>query len=113
MNGSALAGPGGAGSVETIDADLKASLPLIGGKIEKAAAPPIEEAIDIEAATVKEWLARWLTPAPSHAGVPRQHLAQWNEIHGSFLQISFLVACARPAGAAPRRAAGSDQPMCG
>ena len=26
-------------------------MPLIGGKIEKAAAPPIEEAIDIEAQT--------------------------------------------------------------
>jgi hypothetical protein len=50
--------PGGSGSVETLDADLKAGIPLIGGKIEKAAAPPIEEAITIEAQTAHEWLAR-------------------------------------------------------
>lgn len=48
----------GAGSTEVLDADLKASLPLIGGKIEKAAAPPIEDAITIETRTATEWLAR-------------------------------------------------------
>jgi hypothetical protein len=50
--------PGGAGSIGTVDAELKAKMPLIGGKIEKAAAAPIEEAIEIEAATAQEWLAR-------------------------------------------------------
>ena len=58
LNGTLALAPGGAGTVEKLDAELKAKVPLIGGKIEKAAAPPIEEAIDIEAATVKEWLAR-------------------------------------------------------
>jgi hypothetical protein len=58
MSGSLSLAPGGAGSVETIDADLKASLPLIGGKIEKAAAPSVEDAIAIEHRVAQEWLAR-------------------------------------------------------
>jgi hypothetical protein len=58
LNGTVALAPGGAGTVEKLDAELKAKVPLIGGKIEKAAAAPIEEAIDIEATTVKVWLAR-------------------------------------------------------
>jgi hypothetical protein len=48
----------GTGSVERLDSELKAKLPLIGGKIEKAAAPPIEAAIAIEHRTAQEWLSR-------------------------------------------------------
>jgi hypothetical protein len=48
--------PGGAGTVQHIDADLKARVPFIGGKIEKAAAPPIEAAIEIEHSTGVKWL---------------------------------------------------------
>ncbi|GAA2739257.1 DUF2505 domain-containing protein [Pedococcus aerophilus] len=58
LNGKLALAPGGPGSIEHLDAELKAKVPLIGGKIEKAAAKPIEEAIAIEASTVKEWLAR-------------------------------------------------------
>ena len=58
LKGTLMLAPGAAGSVETLDAELKAKVPLIGGKIEKAAAPPIEEAIDIEGQTAMEWLAR-------------------------------------------------------
>ena len=58
LTGTLAIAPGGAGTVEQLDAELKARVPLIGGKIEKAAAPPIEEAIDIEATTAQEWLAR-------------------------------------------------------
>ena len=58
LKGTLALGPGGPGSVEKLDADLKASIPLIGGKIEKAAAPPIEDAIRIESKTAAEWLAR-------------------------------------------------------
>jgi hypothetical protein len=50
--------PGGAGSLEILDSELKAKVPLIGGKIEKAAAPPIEAAIDIEHTVAQEWLSR-------------------------------------------------------
>jgi hypothetical protein len=48
--------PGGAGTVQYISADLKAHVPLLGGKIEKAAAPPIEAAIEIEHQTGVKWL---------------------------------------------------------
>ena len=58
LKGTLSLTPAGAGSVEAIDADLKASVPLIGGKIEKAAAPPVEDAISIEQRVAQEWLAR-------------------------------------------------------
>jgi hypothetical protein len=58
LKGTLMLAPGGGGTVERLDAELKARVPLIGGKIEKAAAPPIEEAIDIEAQTAAKWLVR-------------------------------------------------------
>jgi hypothetical protein len=59
LKGTLMLAPGrGGGTVETLEAELKAKVPLIGGKIEKAASPPIEEAIDIEAQTAAEWLRR-------------------------------------------------------
>jgi Protein of unknown function (DUF2505) len=48
--------PAGRGSLESVDADLKAKIPLIGGKIEKAAAPAIESAISVERETGQAWL---------------------------------------------------------
>ena len=58
LKGKLALSPSGTGSVEKVDADLKASIPLVGGKIEKAAAPPIEDAIRIESETAASWLAR-------------------------------------------------------
>ena len=58
LQGTMMLAPGGGGTVQTIEAELKAKVPLIGGKIEKAAAPPIEDAIDIEALTAAKWLKR-------------------------------------------------------
>jgi hypothetical protein len=58
MKGKLSLKPSSGGTTEVLDADLKAGIPLIGGKIEKAAAPPIEEAITIETQTATEWLAR-------------------------------------------------------
>lgn len=58
LKGALSLSPSGAGTVEVLESELKAKVPLIGGKIEKAAAPPIEEAIAIEHETAKEWLAR-------------------------------------------------------
>ncbi|MGG5260807.1 DUF2505 domain-containing protein [Phycicoccus avicenniae] len=40
--------PDGAGSAEVLDAELKANVPFVGGKIEKAAAEPINAAIGVE-----------------------------------------------------------------
>ena len=58
LRGTLSLRPGGAGTIETLDSELKAKVPLIGGKIEKAAAPPIEAAISVEQETALEWLAR-------------------------------------------------------
>ena len=46
----------GRGSLESVDANLKAKIPLLGGKIEKAAAPAIESAISVERETGQTWL---------------------------------------------------------
>ena len=50
--------PAGQGSLESVDANLKAKIPLIGGKIEKAAAPAIESAIRVERETGQAWLRK-------------------------------------------------------
>jgi Protein of unknown function (DUF2505) len=47
----------GAHAVQTIDGDLKASVPLIGGRIEKSVEPAIRAAIDVEQRTAVDWLA--------------------------------------------------------
>jgi hypothetical protein len=44
--------------VESVEGDLKARMPLFGGQIEKAAAPAIESAINIEREIGQAWLAR-------------------------------------------------------
>lgn len=49
--------PDGTGTVQTVDAELKASLPIIGGKLEKAAHPAIMAAIRKEHQTGQAWLA--------------------------------------------------------
>ena len=48
--------PADRGSLESVDANLKARIPLLGGKIEKAAAPAIESAIGVERDTGQAWL---------------------------------------------------------
>jgi hypothetical protein len=49
--------PSSAGSTLTIVGDLKASVPLIGGRIERAAAPTITSALESEGRTGQRWLA--------------------------------------------------------
>jgi len=56
LAGTLTLAPAGRGSVESVDGDLKASMPLIGGRIEKAAAPAIESAIRAERETGQAWL---------------------------------------------------------
>jgi Protein of unknown function (DUF2505) len=57
MKGSlALSGADG-GSVELIDGELKARVPLIGGKIERAVEPAVRAAIDAEQRIGRAWLA--------------------------------------------------------
>lgn len=49
--------PNGAGTRMQIDGDLKASIPLLGGKVEKASAPAVVDAIHSEGRTGHAWLA--------------------------------------------------------
>lgn len=44
------------GTVESVDGDLKAAVPLLSGKIEKAAEPAIRSAIKAEQSTGTAWL---------------------------------------------------------
>jgi|SRR5450631_1988435 len=57
LKGTLLLAPGGQGSVETVEGELKARIPLIGDKVEKAAAPAIQSAIRVESETGETWLA--------------------------------------------------------
>ena len=57
LAGTLSLAPGGQGTVETVEGDLKAGIPLVGGKIENAAAPAIRSAIRIESETGQAWLA--------------------------------------------------------
>jgi len=50
--------PAGTRTLELIEAELKANVPFIGGKLERAAAEPINAAIGIEIALLRRWLAR-------------------------------------------------------
>jgi Protein of unknown function (DUF2505) len=56
LAGTLSLAPGGQGTVETVEGDLKAGIPLIGGKIENAAAPAIRSAIRVEKETGQAWL---------------------------------------------------------
>jgi hypothetical protein len=58
LKGTLRLEPSGAGTLKVLDADLKAHVPFIGGKIERAAAEPINAAIGIETDLLREWLAR-------------------------------------------------------
>lgn len=48
LTGTITLRPGGPGTLEELDADLRASIPLLGARIEQAAAGPIRAAIGIE-----------------------------------------------------------------
>jgi hypothetical protein len=48
---------GGAGSLELVDGELKARVPLIGGRIERAVEPAVRAAIDAEQRIGRAWLA--------------------------------------------------------
>lgn len=56
MTGGASLAPGGAGTVHTVDGDLEAHVPLVGGRIERAVAPVLARAVHLEAGVGREWL---------------------------------------------------------
>ena len=47
----------GSGTVELVDGELKARVPLVGGRIERAAEPAVRAAIDAEERIGQAWLA--------------------------------------------------------
>ncbi|MGI8881142.1 MAG: DUF2505 domain-containing protein [Jatrophihabitans sp.] len=57
MKGSLRLRPDGTGAVASLSADLKASIPLIGSRIEKACSQAVLAAISVEEHTAGEWLA--------------------------------------------------------
>ena len=58
LKGTVRLEPSGSKTLEVIEAQLKANVPLIGGRLERAAADPINAAIRIEIELLREWLAR-------------------------------------------------------
>jgi hypothetical protein len=57
LTGTLSLSAAGAGTVEAISGELKARVPLLGGKIEKAVEPAVMEAIRAEQRTGTAWLA--------------------------------------------------------
>lgn len=57
MDGTMRLGPGGSGTRVDIDGDLRAKIPLVGGRVEKAAESPILTAIEREQEVGTRWLA--------------------------------------------------------
>jgi uncharacterized protein YndB with AHSA1/START domain len=58
MTGTMRLGPSATGTKVVIDGELKARVPLLGGRIEKAAGPSVIEAIRREHETGIAWLSR-------------------------------------------------------
>jgi len=57
MTGGQWLRPDSGDTVQTVDGDLKASIPLVGSKLEKAAEPAIRMAIRTEDRVGQKWLA--------------------------------------------------------
>jgi hypothetical protein len=57
LTGTLRLGPQNGGTLEIVDGDLKARIPLIGGKMERAAEPAVMAAIEAEERTGQAWLA--------------------------------------------------------
>ncbi len=56
LQGSLRLTPTATGCRENIDGDLKCSIPLLGGRIEKAAYPAVQSAINAERRVGHDWL---------------------------------------------------------
>ncbi len=57
LTGTVSLAPGGAGTIETVEGELTARVPLFAGKVEKAAAPAFLAGIRVEGRVAREWLA--------------------------------------------------------
>ncbi|MBA2696076.1 MAG: DUF2505 domain-containing protein [Ornithinimicrobium sp.] len=50
--------PDGPGTVHSVDGELSAHVPLVGGRIERAVRPLVVSALELEARLSREWLNR-------------------------------------------------------
>lgn len=57
LSGTLTLRPDGTGTLEDVDGELKASVPLVGGKVEKAAEPAIRSGLRKEEKLGRAWLA--------------------------------------------------------
>ena len=57
MKGTVTLAPSGAGSVVELSADLKVNIPLLGKKLEQAAAPAVLEGLQVQESVGKDWLS--------------------------------------------------------
>ena len=57
FSGTLRLSPAAGGTQELVDGELKARIPLVGGRVEKAAAPALEAAIQAEERSGRAWLA--------------------------------------------------------
>ena len=58
LTGGVSLTPGGSGTVHAVDGELKANVPLVGGRIEKVVAPVLERAVRLEGQVGREWRER-------------------------------------------------------
>ncbi len=56
LTGSVRLEPSENGTLQTVEGELKARVPLLGGRIEQAVAPVISSAVRLEAAVGRDWL---------------------------------------------------------
>ncbi|USQ75270.1 DUF2505 domain-containing protein [Ornithinimicrobium cryptoxanthini] len=56
MSGSVYLTPAGEGTEHTVEGELKASVPFLGAKIEKAIAPVIASSLRLEGRLSREWI---------------------------------------------------------
>lgn len=57
MRGTMTLVPHGSGTRQVVDVVIKASVPIIGKKIEEAAAPAVRNALELQERLGREWLA--------------------------------------------------------
>lgn len=57
FNGTLAMGPGGSGTLEQVEGELRSTIPLLGGTIERAAEPAIRAGISIEQQVGRQQLA--------------------------------------------------------
>ncbi|MEO7070110.1 MAG: DUF2505 domain-containing protein [Nostocoides sp.] len=56
LDGTLSLSPAGSGSVQSVTGELRARIPLVGGKVEQSAAPALKAGIELEFAAIRQRL---------------------------------------------------------